>query len=304
MEKKILRSYCSICKNDTKHSILFEHSLNGDFDEYKIIKQVVECLGCENISFRTEEHDYWDILEDYDFEFDESVETHRITIDTFPNVLKGHSEVQNLYNVPAQIKSVYDQTILAFKGQSYLLAGVGFRAIIEAICIQENIKGSNLEIKINNLAKNRLITERESERLHTIRFMGNDSVHEMEIPQQAKLFLVLDIIENLLKNLYILDKEAKYVLDTIITDYIEFEIFLWRCAEKINQTEEKSIYEILGKHIRRIKVDLINIEKIVINRINNGSIEFLKLGKTRKNNDNTETQLFLFTGKEYDDMPF
>lgn len=312
MSDKILRNYCSFCKNETKHSVLFERIFEGEFEEFKIYKQTVECLGCEYISFRTEEHDFWDINPDafyYDEETDEEVEIegvekYTINIETFPYTLTGHSQLKNLYNIPSQIRSVYDQTILAFKGKSYLLAGVGFRAIIEAICIQEKIKGSNLEIKINNLAKNRLITERESERLHTIRFLGNDSVHEMEIPKEGKLFLVLDIIENLLKNLYILDKEAKSILDTIITEYSDFEDFLWRCSEKLNETEEKTLKEILGKHIRRIKIDLENAEKIVISRINSKHIEFLKLGGIKNNTDNTKSQLYFFTGKEYDELPF
>ncbi|WP_298153906.1 DUF4145 domain-containing protein [Flavobacterium sp.] len=312
MENKVLQNYCSVCKNYTKHELLFERIIEGEYEEYKTFKQVVECRGCEYLSFRIEEHDYWDIDPEafyFDGETEEEVlieghDAYKITIDTFPANLSGHSQLKNLYTIPSQIKSVYDQTILAFKGKSFLLAGVGFRAIIEAICIQENIKGSNLEIKINNLAKNRLITDRESARLHTIRFLGNDSVHEMEIPQERKLFLVLDIIENLLKNLYILDGEAKNILDTIITDYSEFEDFLWRCSEKSIQTEEKTIKEILGKHVRRIKIDLINVEKIVVNRINTGNIEFLKLGGIKNNPDNSKSQLFTFTGKEYDELPF
>lgn len=307
MNAEILRNYCSTCRNKTKHLVLFEKIFVGEFDEYKILKQVVECLGCDNVSFRIEEHDYWDIIHEYDDE-DNEVEdnednlNYKISIENFPAIIEGHSEVQNLYNVPSNIRSVYDQTILALKGRSYLLAGVGFRAVIEAICIQEKIKGNNLEIKINNLAKNRLITERESERLHSIRFLGNDSVHEMEIPQERKLFLVLDIIESLLKNLYILDKEAKFVLDTIITEYSELEDFLWRCSENYNLTEEKSIKDILGKHVRRIKIDIGNIEKIVIQRISTGNIEFLKLGGLKNNPDNTTVQLYLYTGKEY--LPF
>jgi hypothetical protein len=312
MSNKIILNYCSQCRNETKHTVLFEKVYEGEFEQYKIYKQTVECLGCEYVSFRTEEHDYWNINQDayyYDEEIDEEIEIegedkYKINIETFPYNLTGHSNLKNLYNIPNQIRSVYEQTILAFEGKSYLLTGVGFRAIIEAICIQEKIKGTNLEIKINNLAKNRLITERESERLHTIRFLGNDSVHEMQIPQEGKLFLVLDIIENLLKNLYILDKQAKTILDTIITEYSEFEDFLWRCSEKLNQAEDKTIKEILGKHIRRIKIDLDNIEKIVISRINSKQIEFLKLGVTKNNSDSTKSQTYLFTGKEYDELPF
>lgn len=290
MKEKFIWHYCEFCKHNTKHDISFERKLDGEYGEYKILKQIVECRGCEHISFRTEEHDYWDIYKDH-----EENETYRITIESFPNVLKGHIEIRNLHELPNSIKSVYNQTMLAFKGKSYLLAGVGFRAIIEAICIQEKIKGNNLEIKINNLAKNRFITEREAERLHSIRFLGNDSVHEMEIPKHHKLILVLDIIENLFKNLYIIDKEAKYILDTIITEYSDFENLLWSCAEKQNQTDEKSLKELLGKHIRRIKIDIANIEKIVITRIENGEIEFLKLGKS-SNINGQKTQLYIFTG--------
>lgn len=304
MVNKIITTYCSSCKNETKQLVLFEKTNEGEFLEYKEIKQAVECMGCEYLSFRIEEHDYWELNEEYDFEEDEIIDKHKILVEIYPTILRGHTEIKKLYNVPSQIKSVYDQTMLAFKGKSYLLTGIGFRAIIEAICIQEKIKGSNLEVKINNLAKNRLITERESERLHSIRFLGNDSVHEMEIPIVGKLFVVLDIIENLLKNLYILDKEAKFFLDTIITEYSEFEDFLWQCAEKISKGEEKNIKEILGKHIRRIKIDIASVEKVIINRINNGNIEFLKLGSQKNNPDNTTSQLYLFTGKEYDYLPF
>lgn len=298
MDEKIVWNYCSICNNTTKHSMLYEKEYEGEYEEFKILKQTVECCGCENVSFRTEEHDYWDIYEDY-----EGQETHRVKVENYPSVLHGHNAINNLYLIPPSIRPVYDQTLLAFKGKSHLLAGVGFRAIIEALCIQEKIKGNNLEIKINNLAKNRLITEREANRLHTIRFLGNDSVHEMEIPTLGKLMLVLGIIENLLKNLYIIDREAKNVLDTIITDYNDFEELLWQCAEKHNKNEPKSLKEFLGKHVRRIKIDLEQIEVIIKTRIESKEIEFLELGVMRDKGDVSE-QLYLYNGKEFDEIPF
>lgn len=296
MDEKTVWNYCSECNNTTKHSILYVKELDGEYNEFKILKQIVECCGCENVSFRTEEHDYWDVYENHEGE-----EEHRIKIENYPSVLHGHNGITNLYLIPQKIRPVYNQTLLAFKGKSYLLAGVGFRAIIEAICIQENIKGNNLEIKINNLAKNRLITEREANRLHPIRFLGNDSVHEMEIPTLGKLMLVLGIIENLLKNLYIMDSEAKNVLDTIITEYNDFEVLLWKLAEKHVKNEPKSLRDFLGKHIRRIKIELPQIETIVKARIETKEIEFLELGNKEK--DGSE-QLYLYNGKSYDDLPF
>ncbi|ANI88833.1 hypothetical protein A9P82_05740 [Arachidicoccus ginsenosidimutans] len=157
---------------------------------------ILECCGCESISFRTE---YIDYLKAQYEETDVNADSNK-TIAIYPKQLKNRKELSSIYYLPARIQDVYEQTILALKGDSRLLAAVGFRAILEAICIEEKIKGQNLEQKINNLVKNRLITEKEAERLHTIRFLGNDSVHEMEIPSDKRLYLVLDIIEHLLNN--------------------------------------------------------------------------------------------------------
>jgi len=300
MNDSIVDNYCSVCRNETKHDVLFSVNEEGEYGEYKIVRQCVECLGCENKSFREEYHNYWDTIEDVPG-FDE----YNIEITNYPNILKGHTDLKNRYNVPESIRKVYDQTILAFKGKSHLLAGVGFRAAIEAVCIQEKIRGNNLEIKINNLAKNRLITDKEAERLHSIRFIGNDSIHEMEVPTERKLFLVLEIIETLLKNLYIIDAEAKSVLDTIIKDYSDFEDLLWRLVNKTNTNDERTLKEILGKHIRRINFALESIEHIVIERIKSGDLKFLKLGEIKiAQSETSQKQHYFYTGIEYDDLPF
>lgn len=300
MSEKEIWSYCSNCKRETRHKILFSKKLEDDYIDEIEIYQVVECNGCDNLSFRIEEHDL------YEYEEDELGNTnYKITVLIFPNKLKNHSYLKDSYFLPEKIKDVYQQTILAFQGKSFLLTGVGFRAIIEAICIEEEIKGNNLEQKINNLAKNRLITDKESERLHSIRFLGNDSVHEMEIPQEHKLFLVLDILENLLKNLYIIDKQAKSVLDTIIKDFEEFKDLLWKCSEKMKLNEEKTIKEIIGKHIRRVNLDIESIEPSIIEGIEKDVIKFLKLGSVKvPNYDSVEKQYYFYTGIKYDDFPF
>ncbi len=296
MNKSEIYNYCAICQQETKHKIFSELSEDDSLGEYKTLNQIVECLGCEAKCFRIEEHRY---LEQYINDYGEL--KYKIIIYRLPNILKGHISLKGLYNVPEKVREVYTQTILAFKGKSNLLAGIGFRAVIEAICIQEKIKGNNLEIKINNLAKNRLITDKEAERLHSIRFIGNDSVHEMEIPNDSKLFLVLDIIDNLLKNLYILDKQAISILDTIIKEYSDFEDFLWQCSEKLPMDIEYTLEEIFGKHMRRMNFPMTSVEKVLVERINNRTVEFLKLGSQRVD-EVSKKQLYIFTGNGY--LPF
>jgi hypothetical protein len=278
MENQIIWNYCRNCVRDTKHKIVFKKSVpeyvpEGGFDIGNNEYMVLECNGCECISFRQEYHDYSDIYEN-----EQGKQVCRKDICCYPFVLINHRSELEIYYLPEKIKNVYEQTILALKGGSNLLAGVGFRAIIEAICQHEKIKGHNLELKINALAKNRFITDKEAERLHPIRFLGNDAVHDMEIPSTEKLLTVLHIIEHLLENLYILDSDAKRVLDTIVKDYPDFEQLFLRCVCKCAIGETKTLKEILTKNIRRISADTLKsleailVEKIKSERINSVSI--------------------------------
>jgi hypothetical protein len=279
MSEKPLWSYCAGCRQKTKHSALFKKSVE-DEDEYMVfgkgIYYVLECNGCEEISFRRDYHNYLESYED-----EQGKEIYKVEIKIYPSQLENHEMLDSFYFLPEKIKNIYEQTILALKGESKLLAGAGFRAVIEAICIEEKIKGGNLEQKINNLAKNRLITEKEAERLHTIRFLGNDSIHEIEIPSDKKLYLVLNIIEHLLKNIYILDENANGLLDTIIKEYRQFEALVIKCImEKFKTGDIKTLKEILGKHVRRISTDLNIYEKALLENIQNEHIEWLTIEST------------------------
>jgi transcriptional regulator CtsR len=236
--------------------------------------EIIECAGCENTQFRYTYGDetmarYDDNGEDVEY-YDE--------IKCYPLSLNGHENLKNLYGLPLKIKTIYNETLEAFKVKSYILTGVGFRAIIEAICIDKNIAGKNLQQKINNLLKEKLITEKESKRLHSIRFLGNDSVHEMLSPEPKKLFIVLGIVEHLLNNLYLIDLNIDDYLDTMITEYNDFEELIWYFSNKLKDKEEFIIKGLLGKHIRRIESDhLIQFIQKLISKIEDSSLDWLTI---------------------------
>lgn len=293
MTTKETKNYCTSCRQETKQTILFnKNESSNPSDDYGWSKQyqVIECNGCEAIQFR-------DIYTDetmYNYDEDGDVQSYNV-INCYPPYLIDHKLMSNYYHIPIKIRTVYLETIEAFKSKSYLLAGVGFRAIIEAICIEEKIKGGNLEQKITNLLKNKLITEKESKRLHSIRFLGNDSVHEMLVPTEKKLYIVLGIIEHLLKNLYLIDKEAKSELDTIIDSYEDFIELVWFKTRKIKKGEEKTIKEILEKNTRRINT--LNLETYtanLINQIKTSEVTWLLNGSIKPiGNESTPTQHFI-----------
>jgi hypothetical protein len=271
---KIIKNYCSECKRYTNSKILFSHTHREDDDGFGFeeIYKVVECCGCERIRFRFE------TTNDSMVHEEDGQYCNYYDVENYPLHLEnGYKPLTYLHLLPTRIRTVYTETIQALKVKSYLLAAVGFRTIIEAICIENEIKGS-LEAKIKNLAKTKLITEKEESRLHSIRFLGNDSVHEMLVPDETKLFIVLDIVEHLLKNLYIIDNASKS-LDMVIDTFNEFESLVWKMVKTLETDQEKSMREILGKHIRRLGNRLPEMEAQLVAVVRSGNTETVKLGK-------------------------
>ncbi len=270
----IIKHFCCRCLFKTNHKILFlENIVREDFEDATMFF-VVKCLGCDEIAFRKEFHDYGNLWQDEDGEGEYSM-----SIWEFPKGLERRKEMEFISYLPYKIGLVYKEAIEAFKNDCKLLAGVGFRAVLEAVCKDNEIKGKDLEVQINNLAKTSLITTNEAERLHTIRFLGNDAVHDRSVPSEKTLLIILDIVEQLLKNLYITDRKIKFNgIETVISDYYDFKILSKRKISLLSLNEERHIKDILGKESRQVKSKFHEFEGELIREIKSGKYEFLKLG--------------------------
>ena len=247
------KDYCPSCCQITNHANLFNKknvALDDDIFHWEENFEVIECLGCENIQFRKRYSSEDMIREDENGSYEWYEESKY-----YPRNLLYHKILGSIYLLPDKIRIVYIETIEALKNNCYILSSVGLRAIIEAICLEQKISGKNLEIKTNNLVKNKLITENDGNRLHSIRFLGNDSVHQMEVPSEEKLRVALDIIEHMIKNLYLINIKANKHLDVIISQYDHFKSIAIRKinAPEINKNDEVSIKSLFGKDYRRIE---------------------------------------------------
>ena len=150
------------------------------------------------------------------------------------------------------IKTIYDETIESFKADSKILTAGGLRAIIEATCNHLKIKKANLADRIDLLYKGGYLTLNESKRLHSIRFLGNDALHEMEKPKKEQLYILLDIINHLLGNLFINDKKIEGKVDTIIDKYEEFLKLIQNKIKKEMVNHEYTVEQIIGKSKRLV----------------------------------------------------
>ena len=111
--------------------------------------------------------------------------------------------------MPKLLNDLYEEVEGAFKENSNILAGVGLRMLVEALCLEQKIKGRNLQEKIKNLHTSGLISANEVPILDKLRLIGNFSAHEIKGLSISKLEYALDIVNHVLKSIYILPKINK-----------------------------------------------------------------------------------------------
>lgn len=210
-----MKSYCAICARETNQTVL--HEEKRDFDEeggwWDSSKyQTIQCAGCDEVSFRKL---YNDAAQQNHSDEDETSQ------ELYPK--RGpHSRPIKIYReLPFQIKSIYRETIDAFNSNLKLLCGSGVRTIVEAICLDKGvIKGKvvkddgkiitskNLDGKISGLAEKGFLTVPSSETLHELRFLGNETIHELYEPTIEELNIAIDIVESTIESMYELHRKA------------------------------------------------------------------------------------------------
>lgn len=111
--------------------------------------------------------------------------------------------------------------------------------------------------------------------------MGNEAVHQLQVPQIEKILLILQVIDNILNDLYIIKKIAEE-LPHFAKSYPEFENLLDKCIslKKVNQTY--TLKNILAKSQYVSKDDLYTFEEQLVDKINKGEYSRLSLAPIKE----------------------
>ena len=107
------------------------------------------------------------------------------------------------------MKKIYEETLQALNIQSPVLTGIGLRALVETVCKAKDASGKNLRKKIDNLVEKQVLTPNGADTLHKIRTLGNDATHEVKPHNEKQLGLAMDVVEHLLKEVYIFPKQVE-----------------------------------------------------------------------------------------------
>ncbi len=110
---------------------------------------------------------------------------------------------------PIALKTFIKNSRCAICSKFNILAGIGIRALVESVCKDKNAVGNDLEKRINDLVLKGILTKDEAGILHKTRLLGNRSAHEVAEPTYEELEIAMDIVENLLRNVYIIPERAK-----------------------------------------------------------------------------------------------
>lgn len=265
--------YCSVCKRITHHNVLGEKSVSADSNDdfwWHQTYRIVQCCGCDNVSFNLESLD--ESMVRYDHEGTEELYSEYTS---FPISEGDARPIEYTWNFPSTIYSIYYETLTALNKKCFSLAAAGFRMIIEAICKDKQIRFKNLEAQINGLRKQGIISEADRNRLHSIRFMGNDSVHIEKTPTKENLLLVLDIVNGILSNLYIIEDKIKDKLEKPVQTYEDFEELLLEGLSLHEVGHVDILRNLLPENRRLIKEDISAFEAQLKQKIEEG--KFVKL---------------------------
>ena len=162
-------------------------------------------MGCKTVSYRVvrsnSEEYYHDENEECIY-----IESEKL----YPPRLEGVKGLgDESFFLPQKVKQIYEETHTALAVQAPVLAAIGLRALLETVCKDKEAVGGDLFKKIDSLVEKRLLTPGSATILHKIRTLGNEAAHEVKPHTERQLGLAMDIVEHLLKDVYVLPKLAE-----------------------------------------------------------------------------------------------
>lgn len=199
-EEKIARSHCNYCLKETKHRLL--HSVVQNFDDEENFVygateyQMLECLGCESVTFR----EVSTSSEDRD---EEGNLSESFTYYPPRTERPEPSWINDLWRQNETLRDLLKEIYVAFHADARTLAAAGIRTLIDAtMTAKVKDQGSFLQT-LRQFEKAGFIAQRQVDVLKDTIDAGSASAHRAFTPRRSDLRILLDIAENLIENVFI-----------------------------------------------------------------------------------------------------
>ena len=159
---------------------------------------LAQCAGCDTYCYATATvtEDTWDPC------LEEMVPKWEV----YP-VQEAEREPVDAYDLlPPRVRRIYMEVVKSINGELLLLPAIGLRALIEAICVDQNVPEGNLKELIDRLPCEGVLARTQSEVLHALRNMGNAVAHKIASPSLEEVLAALEIAEVVLGAVYIVPR--------------------------------------------------------------------------------------------------
>jgi len=196
---------CNTCAHETRHGLIAKHSFSipyyiGTEREWDVDQhwELFQCLGCNQVTVRV------------------TTDLPSKTRKFYPERVVVDHQKKEYQKLPANLDSLYTEVVNAINNNLLLLCAAGLRALLEGLCADKGItEGPNehgkiaktLEGRINGLTT--IVPVGIVRNLHGLRFLGNQALHELEVPSKGDLELGLGVIEDIFNVVYDLDYKSE-----------------------------------------------------------------------------------------------
>lgn len=198
---------CVRCTGKTAHMVVTALDVRGSEGEFDwhTCHQIVQCMGCKSVSYRVASSNSEEYSHDRDGNF-----IYEETEKLYPPRLEGIKGLgDDIHYLPQKVRQIYEETLTALSAQAPVLAAIGLRALVETVCKEKEADGSDLFKKLDSLVAKQVLTPMSAGILHKIRTLGNAAAHEVKPHTEEQLGLAMDIVEHLLKDVFILPKKVE-----------------------------------------------------------------------------------------------
>jgi hypothetical protein len=220
-----IKSSCSTCGPKSNAKVVAHHKVywsDGPVDSWETY-QIVECFGCNSVSFR---HSSWCSEEEQQSYNDETGEIERSYPENIlywppqpdpsarqkPRYLEAHQGVldENLRQLMVDLYTALDQKL-------NVLAAIGARAVFECSAASLGIgpNSRTFDDKLEALLINGQISSEDRKILATLTDCGNAAAHRGWRPTTNQVNTILDITENFVHRSFILGKEARQLQEVV-----------------------------------------------------------------------------------------
>lgn len=265
-DPRVEKYFCNSCQQKTNHSIRGDFSRTEDdpIAPVSFFQQmlIVECRGCEHLSFVERTH----ISEDTDHVFDQDLQDWKevgIFNETIYPPVTFRARPSWFDDLPdPTLREISQEIYTALHSSSMFLATFGARTMIDRLIVLTVGDKGNFDKGLKALMESQRLSQHERDILEPVLQAGHAAAHRGWVPTVEQFKTILDTVEGLLHRLLVLPKLAEELEEAVPKRHGKTPVAPVQALNILKKIETapkkvRAIYDSLEKLFRAFGKDVI-----------------------------------------------